>query len=527
MKKIACLWSLVAAIVASLPAEAATDSFPLYFKKLDATTAFCSPEGYSTVVILSETKPEEITREPETSSKKLYARLFSNERPVVLGDNFPTPPTLATWGQPITVMRLSEKELGGGYDTVIIDLNNNGDLSDDPVLRDHKVNKYRKFFGPITLNLPKGTLPEGSPIQPVMYLEAGFMSGPRSYMNPETGKFTDFFGFAALRNGWVLEGTLDRDNVLQRVAFKDAYCDFSFNQGVSHREVLNDDLYFDNAKKVSSLEFFPSDYVLRDYNNNGTYDCQLPLNESEPYGKYVLLGEKLYTWEIAPDLQSCKLSAVSNSIPTGFYSVARTTDKRTQVALMTDYKAPVATTGTSYGDNQWQLITLDGNTRKVQLPVGDYVLSQFALRSQDANRLVAHFPLDSFSERKSISFAIQENKEFTAPWGEPLKLTLDAYHPNDSTLGKTLQIYINLVGHQGETYCDYSIYNPKTRTIEPLKGPRVEILCEGKPVGSHQFTHDFLGWWWQVPDELKGKKVTLVPTFEECPVQPVSLDVQL
>ncbi|MBQ7589714.1 MAG: hypothetical protein IJU47_03410 [Verrucomicrobia bacterium] len=527
MKKTVCLWGLAAAILAACTANLCAETFPLHFKKLDARTAFYSPEGYCTVVILSDKKPAELKKEPETLSKKLYARLFSSERPVVLRDNFPTPPTIASWGQPVTIMRLTEKEVGEGYDTAIIDLNNNGDLTDDPVFRDNKVAKYRKFFGPFILNLPEGTLPADSIIQPVMYLESGFLSAPRSYMDPQTGKFTDFFGFAAVRNGWALEGNLDINKVLQHIAFKDAYCDFTFSQNVSHREVLNDDLYFDNAKKASSLEFFPSDYVLRDYNNNGVYDCELPLNESEPYGKYLPLNDKLYTWEIAADLRSCTVTPVDKDFPTGTYTVERTTDKRTQVALMTGYKAPASQTGTTYGDGKWQLITLDGKVRSTQLPAGSYVLSEFALRSKDADNLIAHFPLDSFAPRSSTSFQIEAGKEFTAPWGEPLKLTLDAYHPNDTTQGDTLQIYINLVGKNGETYSDFSIFNPKTRLISPLNGPRVEIFCDDKPIGSHQFTHDFLAWWWKIPAELKGKKILLVPIYEECPVHPVTLEVQL
>lgn len=527
MKKIGCLCGLLTLFWAALPVSGATNTFPLHFKKLDARTAFYSPEGYCTVVILSETKPAELKKEPPAVSKKLYARLFSAERPLVLGDNFPTPPTMATWGQPVMIMRLTEKNLGEGFDTAILDLNGNGDLTDDPVLRDQQVVRYRKFFGPFTLPLPEGTLPKDSIVEPLMYLEAGFLSAPRSYMNPTTGKFIDFVGFAAIRNGWALEGTLDIPPVLQRVAFKDAYCDFTFSQDVSHREVLNDDLYFDNAKKVSSIEFFPSDYALRDYNNNGSYDCELPLNECEPYGKYIHLKDKLYTWQIAPDLKSFSLTPVEDSIPTGFYESANSADKRTQVALKTGYKTPTATTGTISGDGQWQLITLDGNTPKVQLPAGDYVLSQFALRSQDADRQIAHFPLSSFTSRESVSFSIPKEGSFQAAWGEPIKLTLDAYHPNDSTLGSTVQIYINVVGNKGETYSDFSVYQPRTRSMTPLRGPRVEILCEGKPIGSHQFTHDFLGWWWQVPADLKGKKVTLVPFFEECPVSPVPLEVQL
>ncbi|MBO4545619.1 MAG: hypothetical protein J5773_07550, partial [Verrucomicrobia bacterium] len=138
MKKTVCLWGLAAAVLAACTANLCAETFPLHFKKLDARTAFYSPEGYCTVVILSDKKPAELKKEPETLSKKLYARLFSSERPVVLRDNFPTPPTIASWGQPVTIMRLTEKEVGEGYDTAIIDLNNNGDLTDDPVLRDNK-----------------------------------------------------------------------------------------------------------------------------------------------------------------------------------------------------------------------------------------------------------------------------------------------------------------------------------------------------------------------------------------------------
>ena len=527
MKKFISYVGLFALLLSVEAAENKPASYPLYFKTLDPVTAFYSPQGYCTVVILSETKPEEIIKEPEAPSKKLYARLFSSERPVVLGDNFPTPPTMAVWGQPIMTMRLTEKEEGEGYDTAIIDLNNNGDLTDDPVFRDHKVAKHRKFFGPFQLPLPEGTLATNSQIKPMMYLETGFLTAPRSYMNPKTGKFTDFVGFAAVRSGWVLEGRIDHENTLQTIAFKDAYCDFTFSQSVSHREILNDDLYFENAKKVSSIEFFPSDYVLRDYNNNGRYDCELPLNEAEAFGKYILLDGKLYQWSLSKDLTSYSLSPVTDSSSTGTFALPKTSDKRIQVALMTGYTPPEKKEGPSFGDDKWQLITINAENIQSQLPVGSYLLSQFALRSRDTTNLIAHFPLDTFSSRESISFNISPEQTFKAPWGEPLNLTLEVFYPQEEEFESTLQIYINLVGNNGETYSDFSVFSPKTRAITRMNGPRVEILCEGKPVGSHVFSNDFLGWWWQIPEQLKGKKVLLVPVFNECPVHVQSLEIQL
>ena len=62
MKKIGCLCGLLTLFWAALPVSGATNTFPLHFKKLDARTAFYSPEGYCTVVILSETKPAELKR---------------------------------------------------------------------------------------------------------------------------------------------------------------------------------------------------------------------------------------------------------------------------------------------------------------------------------------------------------------------------------------------------------------------------------------------------------------------------------
>jgi hypothetical protein len=69
---------------------------------------------------------------------------------------------MATWGQPVMIMRLTEKSLGEGYNTAILDLNAMGDLTDDPVLKDNQIARYRKFFGPFTLPLPEGTLPKDS-----------------------------------------------------------------------------------------------------------------------------------------------------------------------------------------------------------------------------------------------------------------------------------------------------------------------------------------------------------------------------
>jgi hypothetical protein len=262
--------------------------------------------------------------------------------------------------------------------------------------------------------------------------------------------------------------------------------------------------------------------VLRDYNNNGSFDCELPLNECEAYGKYIHLKEKLYTWQIAPDLNSFSVTPVDETLPTGFYESAHSADKRTQVALKTGYETPTATTGTINGDGKWQLITLDGNTPKIQLPAGDYILSQFALRSQDADRQIAHFPLSSFTTRESVSFSIPKEGSFQAAWGEPIKLTLDAYHPNDSTLGSTVQIYINVVGTKAKRIRISPFISPKPAAWSRSRDRELKYFAKVNPL-AHTNLLKIPRVVVQVPAELKGKKVTLVPFFEECPVSPVPL----
>ena len=63
MKKFISYVGLFALLLSVEAAENKPASYPLYFKTLDPVTAFYSPQGYCTVVILSETKPEEIKRE--------------------------------------------------------------------------------------------------------------------------------------------------------------------------------------------------------------------------------------------------------------------------------------------------------------------------------------------------------------------------------------------------------------------------------------------------------------------------------
>jgi len=501
-------------------------TFPIYSKTMDARTAFNTPEGYCSVVILKDTKPKELIKEPYIATKKFYGWLFSGESPVVLGDNYPTPDSTANWGQPKMLVCLRESSVGNGYDTAIIDLNMNNDLTDDPVFRDKKVCSYRKFFGPFLLSLPKNVVTANSEIRPYMYLETGFMGAPRVYTDPTTKEEVRFYGFAAVRQGWFLEGTVDMNGVLQKFAFKDSNCDFKFVPHVRHREILNDELYFDGGKKVSALEFFPDDYVLRDYSNNGVYECELPLGECDPLGKYILVGGKLNTLTISPDADSVTIEPVdSGKVQTGIFRVEKPSDKRTWVALSSGYTAPTEESGSFTGEDMWQLISIDYNVKESQLPVGDYVLSKFALRSMDSNGKIAHFPLDAFSERKTISFKIAENEAFTSCWGQPMSLSVEAYPPADQSA--TLQIYINLKGSNGECYTDFSVYDPVTYVVNSMNGPSLEILVNGASVGSHPFLNDYLGWWWKTPEELKGKEITLVPMFKEVPVKCIPLKTKV
>jgi hypothetical protein len=107
---ISCLWLVAAALAA--PAK----DFPLEFKVQNPYETNAVPGMYRTYGRLQVARPKSLKQEPAAKCRQPFYGVLNKET----NNAF--------------VFRVEESKDGNGYDRLLLDLNQNGDLTDDPVL---------------------------------------------------------------------------------------------------------------------------------------------------------------------------------------------------------------------------------------------------------------------------------------------------------------------------------------------------------------------------------------------------------
>ena len=134
------LITIIGALAVGAAATASGEDFPLTFRTIPAKDVMSFPGGSGTYGQVGQAKPAKLRKEPKAMSRHpLYG---------VCRDT-PTGPAF--------LFRLDEsKGDGKGYDQLIVDMNQNGDLSDDTVAQrvvlatDRRVvSPAQMLFGPI------------------------------------------------------------------------------------------------------------------------------------------------------------------------------------------------------------------------------------------------------------------------------------------------------------------------------------------------------------------------------------------
>ena len=111
------LISSVGALAVAAAATASGEDFPLTFRTIPAKDVMSFPGGSGTYGQLGLAKPAKLRKEPKAMSRH---PLYGVCRDTPAGPAF--------------LFRLDEsKGDGKGYDQLIVDMNQNGDLTDDPV----------------------------------------------------------------------------------------------------------------------------------------------------------------------------------------------------------------------------------------------------------------------------------------------------------------------------------------------------------------------------------------------------------
>jgi hypothetical protein len=328
-----CSLLAMAAVVATSGEE-----FPLTFRTIPAKDVMSFPGGSGTYGQLGLSKPTKLRREPKTMSRHpLYG--------VCRGT--PTGPAF--------LFRLDEsKGDGKDYDQLIVDMNQNGDLSDDPASQRIVLPTDRRasladpmLFGPIRAPGDKAIAGD----RPVLFAQIYIFN--RQLLTSGRTDQGLLVGQLMLKAGWYLDAAVALDGLKQTVGVYDS--DSNLHLGDVSRSQT-----FTNRTEVSWY-FQPGDTLLVDADGSGAFENDMFQSKAYPFGPILYLGGKAYKVALAPDCKSL--------------SVEPWTEALTEVALQPrgDQVHSVTLAWQQLG-GQWQLIrpaVVDG---KLMVPPGNYRL---------------------------------------------------------------------------------------------------------------------------------------------------------
>ena len=205
--------TIVLGLVAMAAAAAASaEDYPLTFKTIPAKDVMAFPGGYGIYGQLRLAKPARLNKEPKAISRHPLYGECGSETPARAGFLF----------------RLDEsKGDGKGYDQLIVDMNRNGDLTDDAVAplvvqpadrRTPSPAMRPKLFGPI--EAPAGKLIAGG--RPICFAQA-YISDISSLLRSGQTVPDLYAGQLSLKAGWFLEATVDLNGLKQKVGLFDRH----------------------------------------------------------------------------------------------------------------------------------------------------------------------------------------------------------------------------------------------------------------------------------------------------------------
>jgi hypothetical protein len=323
----------LAAVVAA-PAE----DFPLTFRTIPAKDVMSFPGGSGSNGQLGLAKPNKLKKEPKAVSRHpLYGECRDTSTGAAL------------------VYRLDEsKGDGRGYDQLIVDMNQNGDLTDDPVTpcmtqaRERAASSPDQFrFGPIQAPADKAVA--GG--RPTYYAQVYIFN--RQFLSAGREAANLFIGQLTLKAGWYLDTTVELDGLKQKVGIIDG------NSNLRLGDVAQPQTYSSGGQK--SWYFQSGDQFLVDADGSGRFENDVLQSEVCPFGQILYLGAKAYKVALTPDCKALR--------------VERWTEPLAEVVLQPHGDQVRNITLAWEGPNgNWQLIRPSVTDGKVMVPPGNYRL---------------------------------------------------------------------------------------------------------------------------------------------------------
>jgi hypothetical protein len=424
------LISLCGALALAAAATASGEDFPLTFRTIPAKDVMSFPGNAGTYAPLRLSRPAKLRREPRTLSGRTFYGECGDTRS---GGGF--------------LVRLDESGGEGlGYTQLIVDMNQNGDLTDDPVApravlpTDRRTGSSEQIlFGPIQAPVDKA-IAGGRPI----YYASVYLSAPISSSARTTRLIAS--GRLKLKTGWYLDTTVSLNGLKQKVGVCDSDTNLRLGD-ISRAQTATN-------RGQTSWHFQPGDDLLVDADGSGGFNPDLFQSETLPFGPILYLGGKAYQVTLAPDCKSLRVEPWAEPLA--------------EVALQPHgNQVRTVTLGWEQPGGQWQLIRPAVTAGKLMVPPGDYRLYACSLVGQGAPR--DQVMVSGMQRFVQTPVSIAAGKANLLDCGAPLEIKVTATKAgatSRSALGDnpgnrrpepqtTLRINASLIGAGGEVYSTY------------------------------------------------------------------------
>lgn len=442
----------------ALPGLSAATDYPLMFKTLDAQQAMSFAPGATTYAMIQTVKPAGIVKAPPaTSNHPLYGEIAA--------------------GSDQLLFRLDEsKGNGTGYDRMIVDVNRNGDLTDDPVAGlVPRANGLALFAGPTTMLFGPIQAPEKLKIgadRPVFYAQVYLFMAPGSISGTSLNSTV---GEVLPRPGWYLEAKVEVNGKQHKVDLVDANC--NFHLGDPERPTKYQSGV--NASESSWL-FSGGDSILVDRDGSGGVASTLVQDQSSSFGPVFYLDAKPYKVTLSADFKTLSLDAWPG--PLAELALQPHGEQVSSLDLAWE-QAP--------GD--WVLLHPGVEKGKAQVPPGNYRLYSVQMKAKTASGE----SLLLTGTKRVPEGGIKAVGGVTTPLqcGAPLQIVLTAQATRAASSGGILGslfgqagpaqiIQASIVGAGGESYSAPYLISEKGALRTP-PGPTFAVLtADGKQVDS-------------------------------------------
>jgi len=443
----ACTAAVVAAAFGAL-----AETYPLTFKAVSADQMEVLPGGFGTYGDLRLAKPAGIKKEPKPISRHaLYGQTREDES----GSRY--------------VYRFDEsKGDGKGYDQLIVDMNQNGDLTDDPVVvRETPIVVGRSrttkpvWFGPIPG--PPGKEFAGG--HPVFFVQVYLR--PQAEQ-PESARDV-FMGYLRLKAGWYLEANVDVDGAKRKIAVYDGNNNLKLGESPEAQNYQSGD--------ETNWYFPPADTFFVDANGSGAFEADRLDSESRAFTPVVYFGQKPFKASLDASCTSLRLQPWTDALAE--VTLEPTGQQVRKLVLAWEHPA-----------GKWQLLEPPVENGRIKVPPGRYRLYYCALLGQNPGADPVIVAGNQRVPKAPLKF--DAGKANTLRCGGPLEVAATAQkrNPDSGELppGETfdrktdsdyvVRINANFRGVDGEIYSTFA-KGPKL-TEEPAK-PVFKVLgADGK-----------------------------------------------